>query len=276
MADTSYNKLLDPVSDIITSMESIMVGAFGNTMGDQRESYKRIHTQTWGIHTLMMDIITSLGIDNVATHPQVNDRFHSLLRPIKTNIDDLTSGYDGALNEEQALIMEFVETAIDSIEHMMNNLWQFSLIKHDMIEYSTTTFNFNRLVSYVSEQLSDYVVPELSLPVQVVGDQEHLLYAIGEIAYNIKQHAYVEKVSLETQITANHITLRVIDHGYGFVYNEMDDIYQPFWQSDASNEGLGLGLYIAQTFVKQSNGTITVSSQHQGGTTVEITLPLAK
>lgn len=276
MADTSYNKLLDPVSDIITSMESIMVGAFGNTMGDQRESYKRIHTYTWGIHTLMMDIITSLGIDNVATRPQVNDRFQSLLRPIKSNIDDLTSGYDGALNEEQALIMEFVETAIDSIEHMMNNLWQFSLIKHDMIEYSTSTFNFNRLVSYVSEQLSDYVVPELSLPVQVVGDPEHLLYAIGEIAYNIKQHAYVEKVSLETQITANHITLRIIDHGYGFVFNDMDDIYQPFWQSDASNEGLGLGLYIAQTFVKQSNGTITVSSQHQVGTTVEITLPLAK
>ena len=121
MADTSFNKLLDPVSDIITSMESIVSGAFGITTGDQRESYKRIHTYCWGIHTLVMDIVTTLELEDVATRPYIQDRFQSLIRPIKTNMGDLVQGYDGELTEEQSLIMEYVKTSVDSVEHMMRS-----------------------------------------------------------------------------------------------------------------------------------------------------------
>ena len=263
MTNTSYNKLLDPVSDIITSMESIISGAFGTTTGDQRECYKRIHEYSWGIHTLVMDIVTSLGMDDVATRSYVYDRFQSLIRPIKTNIDDVIQEYDGSLSDEQNLIMEYVESAVESIEHMMNNLWQYSLIKHDMIDYTHSTFEITFLLQTVKEILVDYDVPDFVLPCQIVGDKDHLAYAFAEIAHNVKHHAYVDNLSIEAQIYANQIDLTIHDAGYGFDNSNFDDAFLPFWQSDESKDGFGLGLYLAKTFIEQSQGTISIRSEHQ-------------
>ena len=275
MNDTSFNKLLDPVSDIITSMESIISGAFGITTGDQRESYKRIHSICWGIHTLVMDIVTSLGLEEVATRPEVNDRFQSLLRLIKSNMSDLTQGYDGELSEEQVLIMEYVETAVDSIEHMMSNLWQYSLIKHDKIDYSSSEFNVSVLLKKIKDVLPDYKVPDFVLPCRVVGDESYLTYAFGEIAYNVKHHAYVDSISIEAQIYSNRIDLTIHNTGYGFNCENMNSPFQAFWQSDESNDGFGLGLFLAKTFIERSRGTISISSEQQGGTLVKVSLPLA-
>jgi signal transduction histidine kinase len=275
MADTSFNKLLDPVSDIITSMESIVSGAFGVTTGDQRESYKRIHSLCWGIHTLVMDIVTSLGLEEVATRPEVKDRFQSLIRPIKTNITDLTQGYDGELSEEQVLIMEYVETALSSIEHMMNNLWHYSLIKHDKVDYTTSEFDLTTLFQHIEGILEDYDVPNLVLPCRVVGDETYLKYAFGEIAYNVKHHAYVDNISIEAQLYSNRVDLTIHNTGYGFNYENTNSPFQPFWQSDESNDGFGLGLFLAKTFIEHSRGTISISSEQQGGTLVKVSLPLA-
>ena len=130
MPSISYNKLLDPVSDIIALMESMLSGSFGPTTGDQRECYKRIHAYCWGLHTLVMDVITAIGIENAATRPAVLERFNALNDPIKATLDNLGAGFDGDLNEEQLTVIEFVRDANLSIEHMVSNLWQFSLLKH--------------------------------------------------------------------------------------------------------------------------------------------------
>lgn len=273
MADTSYNKLLDPVSDIIMSMESIISGSFGITNGDQRESYKRIHAHCWGIHTLVMDVITSLGIEDVATRPEVYDRFHSLMRPIQANMTDLIAGYDGDLSEEQDLIMEFVASAVESIEHMMNNLWHYSMLQHGKIHYTQSTIDISVFTQTIKSVLSDYAIPDLIVPCTVQGDLNYLQYAFKEIAYNIKQHAYVEAASLEAQIYANRIDITVYDEGYGFNCENMNLPFQPFWQSDESNHGFGLGLHLAKTFIEQSRGTISISSKQQSGTLVKISLP---
>lgn len=276
MADTSYNKLLDPVSDIITSMESIMSGAFGTTTGDQRESYKRIHANCWGMHTLVMDVITSLGIEDVATRPEVYDRFQSLMRPIHSNMEDLVNGYDGDISEEQELIMEFVDSAVDSIEHMMNNLWHYSMLKHNKIHYNITSMDISILTQKIQSVLKDHKVPTLIFPVKVTGDTNYLPYAFGEIAYNIKHHAYVENISIEAQIYANRVDLTIYDDGYGFNCDNMNKPFQAFWQSDESNDGFGLGLFLAKTFIEQSRGTISISSEQQKGTLVKVSLPLAQ
>lgn len=275
MTNTSFNKLLDPVSDIITSMESIVSGAFGVTTGDQRESYKRIHALCWGVHTLVMDIVTSIGLEEVATRPEISDRFQSLLRPIKTNMSDLMDGYDGEISEEQILIMEYVETAVDSIEHMMNNLWHYSLIKHEKIDYSISVFNVTTLLKEVKTILKDHEVPDFILPCSVVGDEQFLKYAFSEIAYNVKHHAYVDSIQIEAQIYSNRIDLTIHNSGYGFNCENMNNPFQPFWQSDESNDGFGLGLYLAKTFIERSRGTISINSEQQGGTMVKVSLPLA-
>lgn len=252
-----------------------MTGAFGATTGDQRECYKRIHAYCWGLHTLVMDVITALGIENAATRPAVLDRFQRLIRPTKINLDHLITGFDGDLTEEQLPIMEFAAAAVASIEQMMSNLWRYSLLKHGKLVYSRSEFDGAVLTPKVRAVLSDFIVPDFALPFHIIGDETCLGYAFGEIARNVRQHADVDSFSIEAQHYADRIDITICDAGNGFSSENMNQPFQPFWQSDDNNQGLGLGLYLAKAFIEQSGGAISIRSEPQNGTLVKVSLALA-
>lgn len=275
MASLSYSKLLDPVSDVIACMESILSGAVGSATGDQRECFKRIHAYSWGLHTLVMDVITAIGIENSATSPAVLDRFNSLIRPIKSNLDNLVGGYDGELNEEQDLIIAFVVAATMSIEHMMTNLWHYSLLKHNKLEFSPEPFDCSVLARKLRSVLTTAALPSALPTARVNGDKGLLSYAVGEIAINVWQHGSVDDVRLETAIRAGHVDLTVIDTGAGFRADDVTSPFQPFWQSDQRNRGLGLGLYLAKAFIDMCGGSIALDSAPSKGTIVSVSLLLA-
>ena len=275
MANLSYSKLLDPISDIITAMESTMVGAFGATTGDQRECYKRIHAYCWGLHTLVMDVITAVGIENAATRPAILNRFQRLIRPTRMNLHHLITGFDGDLTEEQMHIMEFTASAVASLEQMMSNLWRYSLLKHGKLAYSRNEFDGAVLTQKVRAVLTDFIVPDFALPFRMIGDETYLGYAFGEIVRNVKQHAGVDSFSIEARHYAERIDIAIHDAGHGFHSENMNQPFQPFWQADEHNEGLGLGLYLAKAFIEQSGGAISISSKPQNGTLVKVSLALA-
>lgn len=252
-----------------------MTGAFGATTGDQRECYKRIHAYCWGLHTLVMDVITALGIENAATRPAVLDRFQRLIRPTKINLDHLITGFDGDLNEEQLQIMEFAVSAVASIEQMMSNLWRYSLLEHGKLVYSRNEFDGSVLTQKVRAVLTDFIVPDFALSFRMIGDEACLGYAFGEIARNVRQHAGVDSFSIEAQRYAEHIDITICDAGNGFSSENMNQPFQPFWQSNDNNQGLGLGLHLAKAFIEQSGGAISIRSEPQNGTLVKVSLALA-
>ncbi len=271
MANISYSKLLDPVNDIISLMESLLVGSVGETTGDQRECFKRVHAYSWGLHTLVMDVITALGFENAATRPAVLERFNALNHPIKATLDNLAAGFDGALNEEQQAIVDFVIESVLSIEHMMGNLWQYSLLNHDKLSYAEEEFDSSVLISRFRSILKQVTCPEVDDNFCVIGDKALLTRAFVEIAYNIRRHAGVEQVSVATQDYGYRVDIKILDRGRGF-HSDGNIAFQPFWQGDASNPGLGLGLYLAKQFVEASGGSLSLNSQAERGTLVKVSL----
>lgn len=275
MASLSYSKLLEPVSDVISCTESLLSGALGSTTGDQRECYKRIHACSWGIHTLVMDVITAIGIENAATRPAVLDRFNILIRPIKSNLDSLVAGFDGELNEEQNHMVTYVVAATMSIEHMMTNVWHFSLLRHDKLDVALVPFDSAVLIKKLRSVLNTAEAPNPLASARVRGDMNLLSYAFGEIAVNVWQHGNIDDVRYEVRRRADHLDMTVFDAGAGFCAAENSDPFQPFWQSDERNQGLGLGLYLAQAFIEMSGGTIAIHSSESKGTLVSVKLTLA-
>ena len=151
-----YSKLLDPVSDIISLMESMMRGEFGATTGDQRECLKRIHAYCWGLHTLVMDVITSLGIEHAATRPAVLERFNALNDPIKLTLGNLAAGFDGDLTNEQHMHRRLrAEYGTLSIERMVTNIWHYSLLQHDMLEHTSDEFDGAVLIQRMKSVLKN-------------------------------------------------------------------------------------------------------------------------
>ena len=272
VANISYNKLLDPVSDIITLMESMMAGAFGATTGDQRECCKRIHAYSWGLHTLVMDVITSLGIENAATRPLVLERFNALNHPAKTALDNLSAGFDGPLGEEQQATISHVIEAFQSIEQMMTNIWHYSLLRHDMLEYADDEFDGSVLIHRIRSALRDIMLPEVDTRFCAIGDEEYLSYAFGEIARNIRLHADVDMAQIKVQEFGYKTDIAILDRGRGFRATS-DATVEPFWQSREADPGLGLGLYLARRHIESCGGRLQLGSRPGKGTLVKISLP---
>ena len=76
-----------------------------------------------------------------------------------------------------------------------------------------------------------------------------------------------------------HVYVTVQDEGQGISPEDREHIFDRFWRGDPSRSrltgGYGLGLAIVKAIVEKAHGEITVHSQLNLGTTVEMRLPLA-
>ncbi|MEG4838570.1 response regulator [Microcoleus sp. B9-D4] len=75
------------------------------------------------------------------------------------------------------------------------------------------------------------------------------------------------------------LSFRVADTGIGMTQEQLERVFQPFTQADASTTreygGTGLGLAISQRFCQMMGGSIEVSSTLGSGTTFTVILPSA-
>lgn len=272
MPNITYSKLLDPVSDIISLMESLMRAEFGATTGDQRECFKRIHAYCWGLHTLVMDVITSLGIEHAATRPAVLERFNALNDPIKQTLGSLAAGFDGDLSDEQHRVVEHVNDTALFIEQMMTNIWHYSLLQHDLLEFASDEFDGAVLIQRMKSVLKNMQLEEPPARFLVIGDETYITLAFAELARNVRRHSGVQTVSIQTQDFGYRVDFTIRDHGRGFRLADRATAFLPFWQASADNPGLGLGLHLAKAYIEGSGGKIAIGSVPDRGTLVKVSL----
>ncbi|MGB3533228.1 MAG: response regulator [Microcoleaceae cyanobacterium] len=86
-----------------------------------------------------------------------------------------------------------------------------------------------------------------------------------------------EKNHLLTQNNSIQICFEVEDTGVGISPNDLEQLFQPFTQSNLNNlthKGARLGLFISQKFVQLLGGNIQVNSQPGKGSTFQFTIPV--
>lgn len=73
-----------------------------------------------------------------------------------------------------------------------------------------------------------------------------------------------------------NINVKIKDHGIGMKEEELEKVYDRFYQIDKSHskEGSGLGLAIVKRIVELSEGKIEIKSKENKGTTVIVKLPV--
>jgi len=67
--------------------------------------------------------------------------------------------------------------------------------------------------------------------------------------------------------------IRVEDHGRGMAPEVLARAGEPFFTTKGTGEGMGLGLFLAKTFVEQLGGGLTLTSVPGAGTQVELRWP---
>ena len=92
-----------------------------------------------------------------------------------------------------------------------------------------------------------------------------------------KKHKNNDDSSLSSKYTAQVLIFRVSDTGIGMTEEQLQQIFKPFIQADASTTrkygGTGLGLTISQRLCQILGGEISVESQDGKGSTFTVSLP---
>lgn len=82
-----------------------------------------------------------------------------------------------------------------------------------------------------------------------------------------------EPIVIDAAARADLITIRVCDRGHGMDGSTLSRAREPFFTTKPPGKGLGLGLFLADRFVREVGGELVLSSQPGQGTEVRLELP---
>ena len=108
---------------------------------------------------------------------------------------------------------------------------------------------------------------------------EKILYNLFSNAFKFTPRGKTIKVIVEVE-NKDHAIIKVIDYGIGIPEEELNSVFERFYQIRNKNistqEGSGLGLAYINHLVKIHKGEINIKSELHKGTTCTVTLPISK
>ena len=104
------------------------------------------------------------------------------------------------------------------------------------------------------------------------GDLGHVLLSLCNNAFyvvsekkKIQPEGYQPIVSMSTRKLDGKVEIKVKDNGIGIPQKVIDKIFQPFFTTKPTGQGIGLGLSLSYQIIKANGGTLTVSSEEGEG-----------
>ena len=120
------------------------------------------------------------------------------------------------------------------------------------------------------------------LPAPVLTDPAELRAALAQILLNCREamprggRVVLRTLARQDAIGRAEVAISIEDAGCGMAPEVAARAMEPFFTTKAPDLGLGLGLAMANGFMKQGGGRLEVESREGEGTTVRLVFPLAR
>jgi len=196
------------------------------------------------------------------------------------------------LDGKQQHHVQIARTSAGVLLSLINHLLDFSKIEAGKLELECVEFDLQTLVEDVVEmfgyqaqvkrlELSAHVLPDV--PRIVRGDPERIRQMLINLVNNALKFTERGEVSIrvsrDPEGNAEHgILFSIRDTGIGIPAHQIDKLFTPFVQADASTTrkygGTGLGLAICRQLAELMGGVIAVASEVGKGSVFWFRLPL--
>jgi two-component system, OmpR family, sensor kinase len=116
------------------------------------------------------------------------------------------------------------------------------------------------------------------VPVPIQGNADAIKQLLWILIDNAFKHTHDSgRIQLRLDNGQHAARLIVLDDGAGIPTEDLERVFERFYQSDASRagEGTGLGLAIARWIAQEHGGRITATNNPQGGAAFSVVLPSA-
>lgn len=216
---------------------------------------------------------------------------HEIRTPINGIAGMTTLLAETSLSQEQKKYINAIKTSSDNLKVIINDILDISIIESGKLKFEKIGFNIRHQLRSIIEtfihqanEKNIYLEYEVDpgMNMVVLGDPVRL----NQILINLISNAikFTDKGGIRVHVSCTHkendqliITFDVIDTGIGIAEEKLDTIFESFSQADDSVTrkygGTGLGLAISRQLVELQNGSISVSSVENFGTTFSFSIP---
>ena len=215
---------------------------------------------------------------------------HEIRTPISGIVGFLDLLHKTNLTSEQIEYILEAKAASEAMLYLINDILDFSKIEAGKMEIENINFEIRSIVEASISVLKakanekglqmQYIIDE-RLPRVVSGDPLRLKQILNNLISNAikfteKGEIKIEVLQLDTKDENAIIKFSVADSGIGISEKDIEKLFEPFMQADASTTrkygGSGLGLAISRELVKKIGGEIKIESELGVGSTFSFIL----
>ncbi|MBU2223119.1 MAG: response regulator [Gammaproteobacteria bacterium] len=208
---------------------------------------------------------------------------------IRTPLTAIIGFSEQALIEtEREKLADYLQRVLrsgDHLLHLINDILDLSKIEAEKLELSSQSFNFLQMIDDIYQQTSSQAqaknlncVLELiyPLPPFLQTDELRFRQVLLNLTSNALKFTQRGKVVIHVSYLPGdeQLIIKIKDTGIGMSTDELNKLFQPFVQADATVTrnfgGTGLGLVISKKLMQQMNGDIRVESVKGIGSCFEI------
>lgn len=222
---------------------------------------------------------------------------HELRTPLNAVIglsSVLSNEVFGPLTAKQAEYLERITTSGDHLLHLIDDVLSLARIEAGKEDLTLTPMDLAQEVSSAVDLLraqaeANQITLRIDLPsepIVVSADRRRLRQILLNLVSNaIKFTPTSREVGVDLRLAEGGAEIAVWDQGIGIPSEDLERIFEPFFQSDSglsrSNEGTGLGLTLTRRLCEMHGARIRVESSDRGSRfaiewpTVDQTVPEA-
>jgi PAS domain S-box-containing protein len=194
------------------------------------------------------------------------------------------------LSTEQRQYLEMISGAGKSLLALLNDVLDFSKIEANKLDLEDEDYLLDDVIDAISsvmgvsggeKGLDMAIRVDVEVPASLHGDAQRVQQVLLNLVSNAVKFTESGSVCLHLRldpVRPGYVRFDVADTGIGIEPSQMERLFSPFSQADASMArkfgGTGLGLAISKRFAAMMGGVIDVQSRPGAGATFSFSIPM--
>ncbi len=176
-----------------------------------------------------------------------------------------------------------IKSSISNLTLILNDFLSIEKLETGKVEVKAENFELNEAIQHIIEDIRGVLKNGQLIkfiPVQekhnVFIDRQLLSNTIINLLSNASKYSAENKtITIQTQKETEFFNIHILDDGIGIPESEQKHIFERFFRAkNALNiNGTGLGLNISKNYVELMNGSISIKSKENEGTSVKLSFP---